>query len=65
MKIEINGDSHETDAKNLGELCVTEGFGDTKIATALNGVFVPANARDRQSLTDGDKIEIVAPRQGG
>jgi len=42
-----------------------EGFGETKIATAINGTFVPANARDTQILKTDDKIEIVTPRQGG
>ena len=65
MKIELNGEQHITEAKSLSELCLAEGLGETKIATALNGTFVPANARDTQILNEGDKIEIVAPRQGG
>ena len=65
MKIELNGEIRLTKAVNLAELCHLEGFADTKIATALNGVFVPAGARDTHGLSEGDKIEIVAPRQGG
>jgi len=33
------------------------------LAIAL--AFVPAGARAGRRLTDGDRIEIVAPRQGG
>ena len=36
-----------------------------KIATALNGRFVPAPARPGTPLTEGDRIEVVAPMQGG
>jgi sulfur carrier protein len=35
------------------------------VATALNGHFVAARARETTRLAHGDKIEIVAPRQGG
>ena len=65
MKIELNGEIRLTKARNLTELCDLEGFADSKIATALNGVFVPASARDTYALNEGDKIEILAPRQGG
>ena len=65
MKIELNGKPHATKAKNLTELVTDEGLSDTKIATALNGVFVPAGARDTHDLSEGDKVEIVAARQGG
>jgi thiamine biosynthesis protein ThiS len=33
--------------------------------SAINGEFVPARAREATPLKDGDRIEIVAPRQGG
>ena len=38
---------------------------EAKVATALNGEFVPARARNAVAVKDGDRIEIVAPRQGG
>ena len=38
---------------------------DANVATALNGEFVPARVREAIRLKDGDRIEIVAPRQGG
>ena len=40
-------------------------IGEAKVATALNGEFVPARARAATPLKEGDRIEIVAPRQGG
>ena len=36
-----------------------------KIATAVNGRFVAAAARPATKLADGDRIEVVAPMQGG
>ena len=40
-------------------------YGVAKVATALNGEFVPARAREATPVKDGDRIEILAPRQGG
>jgi len=31
----------------------------------VNGRFVAAPARPKLELSDGDKIEVVAPMQGG
>ncbi len=66
MNIRLNGAQAETGAKTLAELLVMLGYHeDAKIATAVNGDFVPVNARAQQKLTDNDDVEILAPRQGG
>jgi sulfur carrier protein len=36
-----------------------------KVATAVNGDFVSAASRAQRLLSPDDRIEIVAPRQGG
>ncbi len=65
MKIHLNGKLIETDAKNLGQLCSQLGFEDKKIATAMNGYFVPVSERPQTSINENDEIEILSPRQGG
>lgn len=65
MKIIVNGQTRETGASRLGPVLQELGFGEAVIATALNGRFVPQAARDRHELRDGDRLEIVAPMQGG
>jgi sulfur carrier protein len=65
LKIAVNGEMVETSARDLAALCLELGFGDAKIATARNGEFVAATARGEARLAEGDKVEIVAPRQGG
>lgn len=65
LKITLNGEPQETRAETLDELCASLGFGDMKVATALNGEFVPASRRPETHLSPNDRIEIVAPRQGG
>lgn len=65
LKIIVNGEPQTTSAKTLEDLCKTLGYGDSRIATALNGTFVPAMQRVDTHLAPDDRIEIVAPRQGG
>lgn len=64
-RIRLNGEPYETRAGTLAELLVEAGFGATKVATALNGAFVPESARARHPIAPGDRVEIVSPRQGG
>lgn len=65
MKITLNGNDEEIAAATLAELCEKLGLADAKIATALNGKFVPRGNRANQRLHENDQIEIVSPRQGG
>lgn len=65
MQIVLNGEPLATDARNLQELCASLGFAEAKVATALNGSFVPAVKRGLIPLSPEDEVEIVAPRQGG
>ena len=66
MKIRLNGEEAETGATNLQELINMLGYHEeAKLATAVNGEFVPATGRADQKLKADDEVEIVAPRQGG
>jgi sulfur carrier protein len=65
MKLVVNGEPQELPAVTLADAVQSLDFGEAKIATALNGEFVPARERETTTLKDGDRIEIVAPRQGG
>lgn len=65
LKIMVNGEPQVTQAETLEELCRALGYQDMKVATALNGGFVPAILRDTTPLSPDDRVEIVAPRQGG
>jgi sulfur carrier protein len=65
MRIYVNGDQHDVEPGTLAVTLNALGYGERKIATAINGRFVAAGARPATSLADGDKIEVVAPMQGG
>ena len=65
LTVHVNGEPRQTHAATLAALLAEAGYGDTRVATALNGNFVAQRARDATPLGHGDEIEIVAPRQGG
>lgn len=65
MRIFLNDDAHDVDAATLAAALEAFGFAGRKIATAVNGRFVPAAARPTTRLVDGDRVEVVAPMQGG
>ena len=61
----VNGETCSTAAWTLADLVEELGYGERRIATAVNGQFVAACARAATAIAPGDSIEIVAPRQGG
>lgn len=65
MVVFVNGKELETAACSLDLLVAEQALSGQKVATAVNGQFVPAVRRVETPLRPGDKIEIVSPRQGG
>lgn len=61
----VNGEARQTRAETLADLVAGEDLGGARVATAVNGAFVPARARGERRLQAGDRIEILAARQGG
>lgn len=65
LSILVNGEPHNLAAATLAEALIALDYEDAVVATALNGAFVPKRKRAQTPLREGDRIEIVAPRQGG
>ncbi len=65
LKLTVNGEPSRSPARTLAELLAGLGYTGAKVATAVNGDFVPERQRHARRLVDGDAIEILAPRQGG
>jgi sulfur carrier protein len=65
MRILVNGAWRETAARDLGALLHELGYGGAVVATAVNGEFVAAAARPAAQLAEGDRLEVLAPMQGG
>jgi sulfur carrier protein len=65
MRILVNGASREIRAADLASVLEELGYGGAVVATAVNGEFVPAADRQSARLADGDRLEVLAPMQGG
>ena len=65
MRLIVNGAEQDVAADTLAAALQALDYADAVVATALNGEFVPARTRAATPLAEGDRIEIVAPRQGG
>lgn len=65
MNIVINGDVKPVSHNALNAVIAELGYQDAVIVTAVNGDFVAMGSRSDVILQDGDKIEILAPMQGG
>jgi len=66
MIIEVNGEKQEMpDPRSLAEAIRALGYEGAQIAVARNDEFVPRSDYATLRLRDGDRLEIVAPMQGG
>lgn len=65
MKITVNGVVQEITSTHLNTVLDELGHGGAKVATAVNEVFVPTGLRAQTILSDGDRLEVLAPQQGG
>jgi sulfur carrier protein len=65
ITIIVNGAPLSTQARSVAEIVAVHAPGGVKVATAVNGHFVPEPQRATTILSPGDRVEIVSPRQGG
>lgn len=64
LTLTLNGQTCRTTAATLAALLEEQGL-TGRLATARNGNFVPAAQRTATAIAEGDRIEVVAPMQGG
>ncbi|MBO1256262.1 sulfur carrier protein ThiS [Alteromonas sp. 5E99-2] len=65
ISIQVNSNNLTCKSTNLATLLVELEYADSIVATALNGEFVAQNNRVNTPIQQGDKVEILAPMQGG
>ncbi|MQS00101.1 sulfur carrier protein ThiS [Gluconobacter aidae] len=65
MRIDLNGQTIETQAQTLADLLSEQGFESSCVATAVNGEFIARSLRSETRLDDGVKVEVLSPMQGG
>jgi len=65
MKIVLNGEAFSAQSSDLAALLVELDYEVALVATAVNETFVRAKERSATPLREGDRVEILTPRQGG
>jgi sulfur carrier protein len=65
MKLTVNGEAREVSAGTLAALLAELDYEGNWLATAVNSEVVRAAERAECRLKDGDRVEILSPRQGG
>ncbi|MEK1887608.1 MAG: sulfur carrier protein ThiS [Phyllobacterium sp.] len=65
MKLIVNGETRDVAAHFLDALLTELQFEGDWLATALNGELVRSTERPECLLKEGDRVEILTPRQGG
>jgi sulfur carrier protein len=65
MRILVNGCWRETETAELCGALDELGYGDAVVSTAVNGEFVALAHRASTRLAEGDRLEVLAPMQGG
>lgn len=66
MKITLNGQPCTLDkAISITELLSNKGYEGKTVAVAVNNNFIPKSTHETHMIKDNDRIEVVAPMQGG
>jgi sulfur carrier protein len=65
MRVTVNGEKVEIAAARVSELLRELDYEGTHLAIAVNQRLVPRSHWAETTLSGGDRIEILTPRQGG
>jgi sulfur carrier protein len=65
MRVRVNGEEREIAASSVQALLAELDYEGTHFAIAVNYDVVPKSEWAARSLSSGDEIEIITPRQGG
>ncbi|HTO66430.1 MAG TPA: sulfur carrier protein ThiS [Bradyrhizobium sp.] len=65
MRVRVNGEDREIAASSVQALLAELDYEGTHFAIAVNYDVVPKAEWAERSLSSGDEIEIITPRQGG
>ena len=65
-RLSLNNEPVQIDANTLlSDALVAWGYGNDKVAVAINGEFVPRAQYPQQQHRDGDQVDVVSPVGGG
>ena len=65
MNIILNGEQREISGTTVADVLAEMGLDKARVATALNGEFLPAALRRETRLAAEDTLEVLSAMQGG
>jgi len=66
MNIILNGETTTiTDQATVTQMLADKGYANMLVAVAINGSFVPKSQHNDTKINADDRVDIVAPMQGG
>ncbi len=66
ITLSLNGDATRLpEGTALDQALQRWGYGERRVAVAINDAFAPRSTWPERTLDDGDRIDIVAPVGGG
>lgn len=65
IDIWVNAEQRTVRAATLADVLAALEYSGQKVATALNGEFVPERSRAQTAIVAGDRLEVLSARQGG
>jgi sulfur carrier protein len=65
MRIQLNGENKETQARTIAELLSELNAPETGTAVALNGAVVRRAEHENTPLREDDDVEVIRAVQGG
>lgn len=65
MVLIVNGEAMQASAASVRALLAELDYDGSHFAVAVNHDVVPRGRWDEPVLRDGDRVEILTPRQGG
>lgn len=65
MVLTVNGERREVGATRIPDLLDELGYEGAFMAVAVNREIVRRAAWTERELAEGDRVEVVTPRQGG
>lgn len=65
MHVFCNGERKELPVEMLAEAVAALGFAGRRVAIAVNETFVPKSDWGHRRLQPGDRLDVLAPIEGG
>lgn len=65
INIYCNDESHLIKSQSLQEFLLDKNHIDLHFAIAINNQFIPRTAYNTTLLSEGDRVDIIVPMQGG